>query len=276
MAETAETTEATIISLAWAGGRNFTQLAGLGIYNYKYTYISYLCICTRVSTSHAWANPHLFTCKAEARAQQGCTLDGSEPKNKIVGSRVTLGQEVTIPCIVDVLVTSSCFARLTMNGFTVKNVKSTGNYKPWIVHALTSKHESVLQLLRGVCRQLISQGCMQPATAKPVSFGLYSVQGLVWMILTSVAFLGSQVRNTAEWKGWNGWHCANPFKAALKKMEKIEYIYNLLYYFSTWDLLFYFCWWWFGFKQMFIYMFEWDHDIEPTCYPLCNKYNDFK
>jgi hypothetical protein len=117
---------------------------------------------------------------------------------------------------------------------------------------------------------------MQPATAKPVSFGLYSVQGLVWMILTSVAFLGSQVRNTAEWKGWNGWHCANPFKAALKKMEKIEYIYNLLYYFSTWDLLFYFCWWWFGFKQMFIYMFEWDHDIEPTCYPLCNKYNDFK
>ena len=175
---------------------------------------------TRVSTSHAWANPHLFTCKAEARAQQGCTLDGSEPKNKIVGSRVTLGQEVTIPCIVDVLVTSSCFARLTMNGFTVKHVKSTGNYKPWIVHALTSKHESVLQLLRGVCRQLISQGCMQPATAKPVSFGLYSVQGLVWMILTSVAFLGSQVRNTAEWKGWNGWHCANPFKAALKKTEK--------------------------------------------------------
>ena len=34
LAETAEITEATIISLAWAGGRNFAQPAGLGIYTY--------------------------------------------------------------------------------------------------------------------------------------------------------------------------------------------------------------------------------------------------
>ena len=35
LAETAEISEATIISLAWAGGRNFTQPEGLGIYIYR-------------------------------------------------------------------------------------------------------------------------------------------------------------------------------------------------------------------------------------------------
>ena len=39
LAETAEISEATIFLLAWAGGRNFTQPAGLGIYVYKYMYI---------------------------------------------------------------------------------------------------------------------------------------------------------------------------------------------------------------------------------------------
>ena len=40
LAETAEITEATTISLAWAGGRIFTQPACLGIYIlYIYIYI---------------------------------------------------------------------------------------------------------------------------------------------------------------------------------------------------------------------------------------------
>ena len=46
LAETAKITEATIISLAWAGGRNFRQPAGLGIlyvYIYNIIYI-YVCI----------------------------------------------------------------------------------------------------------------------------------------------------------------------------------------------------------------------------------------
>lgn len=66
----------------------------------------------------------------------------------------------------------------------------------------------------GCASQLISQGCMQPATAKPVSFGLYSVQGLVWMTQTSAAFLGTD--------GMVGTVPIYIFEATLKKIENLK------------------------------------------------------
>ena len=46
LAETAEITEATTISLAWAGGRIFTQPACLGIYIlYIYIYLYIILTC---------------------------------------------------------------------------------------------------------------------------------------------------------------------------------------------------------------------------------------
>ena len=49
LAEMAEITEATTISLAWAGGTNFTQPACLGIYIlYIYNFLHVICKCVNL------------------------------------------------------------------------------------------------------------------------------------------------------------------------------------------------------------------------------------